>query len=78
MISIYIVIDEGVKNLRDPRYTELVGRGIKLFVCAYGCQQHGVSTDAARFPHFSLRPGRAVEYCERLRPVSGFYMTTIV
>ena len=39
-------IDEGVKNLRDPRYTELVGRGMKLFVCAYGCQQHGVSTDA--------------------------------
>ena len=38
-------IDEGVKNLRDTRYTELVGRGMKLFVCAYGCQQHGVSTD---------------------------------
>ncbi len=38
-------IDEGVKNLRDPRYTELVDRGLKLFVCAYGCQQHGVPTD---------------------------------
>lgn len=38
-------IDEGVKNLRDPRYSDLVGRGMKLFVCAYGCQQHGVSTD---------------------------------
>jgi sulfur relay (sulfurtransferase) complex TusBCD TusD component (DsrE family) len=38
-------IDEGVKNLRDPRYTNLVARGMKLFVCAYGCQQHGVSTD---------------------------------
>ncbi len=38
-------IDEGVKNLRDPRYAELVGRGMKLFVCAYGCQQYGVSTD---------------------------------
>lgn len=37
-------IDEGVKNLRDPRYAELVGRGMKLFVCAYGCQRHGVST----------------------------------
>lgn len=38
-------IDEGVKNLRDHRYADLVGRGMKLFVCAYGCQQHGVSTD---------------------------------
>lgn len=38
-------IDEGVKNLHDPRYTELAGRGLKLFVCAYGCQQHGVPTD---------------------------------
>jgi sulfur relay (sulfurtransferase) complex TusBCD TusD component (DsrE family) len=46
-IDLYLYfIDEGVKNLRDPRYAELVGRGMKLFVCAYGCQQHGVSTDA--------------------------------
>lgn len=45
-IDMYVYfIDEGVKNLRDPRYHELVGRGMKLFVCAYGCQQHGVSTD---------------------------------
>ncbi|HET9962513.1 MAG TPA: DsrE family protein [Nitrospiraceae bacterium] len=39
-------IDEGVKNLRDPRYLDLVNRGLKLFVCAYGCQQHEVSTEA--------------------------------
>ena len=32
------------------------------------------SDRCSRFPHFALRPGRAVEYCERLRPVSGFYM----
>ena len=45
-VDLYLYfIDEGVKNLRDPRYNELVGRGMKLFVCAYGCQQHGVSTD---------------------------------
>jgi hypothetical protein len=38
------LIDEGVKNLRDPRLTSLSARGMKLFVCAYGCQQHGVPT----------------------------------
>ena len=45
-IDVYLYfIDEGVKNLGDPRYGELLGRGMKLFVCAYGCQQQGVSTD---------------------------------
>ena len=39
------LIDEGVKNVRDPRYTKLVAEGAKVFVCAYGCQQHQVSTD---------------------------------
>jgi len=38
-------IDEGVKNLEDPRFTGLAKEGLKLFVCAYGCQQHGISTD---------------------------------
>jgi sulfur relay (sulfurtransferase) complex TusBCD TusD component (DsrE family) len=45
-VDVYLYfIDEGVKNLRDPRYGQLVDRGMKLFVCAYGCQQQGVSTD---------------------------------
>jgi sulfur relay (sulfurtransferase) complex TusBCD TusD component (DsrE family) len=39
------LIDEGVKNVRDPRYTKLVDEGAKVFVCAYGCQQHEVPTD---------------------------------
>ena len=38
-------IDEGVKNLEDPRFSELAKNGLKLFVCAYGCQQHHISTD---------------------------------
>jgi sulfur relay (sulfurtransferase) complex TusBCD TusD component (DsrE family) len=38
-------IDEGVKNLEDPRFPELAKNGLKLFVCAYGCQQHHISTD---------------------------------
>ena len=39
------LIDEGVKNLEDPRFTGLAAEGLKLFVCAYGCQQHHVSTE---------------------------------
>ncbi|MBX3236730.1 MAG: DsrE family protein [Nitrospiraceae bacterium] len=38
-------IDEGVKNLHDSRYMDLAAGGVKLFVCAYGCQQHGVTTE---------------------------------
>ena len=45
-VDVYLyLIDEGVKNLRDARLTSLSARGMKLFVRAYGCQQHGVSTE---------------------------------
>lgn len=47
------LIDEGVKNLSDPRYTALARAGVRLFVCAYGCQQHGVSTEGID-SHISL------------------------
>ena len=40
------LIDEGVMNLSDPRYLALAQGGAKVFVCAYGCQQHEVTTDA--------------------------------
>lgn len=39
------LIDEGVKNLSDPRYLALAHGGAKVFVCAYACQQHQVTTD---------------------------------
>ncbi len=39
------LIDLGVQNLRDPRLEKLASGGAKFFVCAYGCQQHRVSTD---------------------------------
>ena len=39
------LIDEGVKNLADARYLALAHAGVRLFVCAYGCQQHAVKTD---------------------------------
>lgn len=40
------LIDEGVKNMADPAYVSLARKGAKLFVCAYGCQQHHVATDS--------------------------------
>lgn len=39
------LIDEGVKNMTDPRYEQLATDGVKVFACAYGCQQHHVATD---------------------------------
>ena len=45
-VAVYLyLIDEGVRNLNDDRLLGLSGVGAKFFVCAYGCQQHGVPTD---------------------------------
>jgi predicted peroxiredoxin len=38
------LIDEGVKNLNSPPYRDLATSGVRMFACAYGCQQHHVST----------------------------------
>jgi sulfur relay (sulfurtransferase) complex TusBCD TusD component (DsrE family) len=38
------LIDEGVKNLIDLRYQQLAHAGVKVFACAYSCQQHHVPT----------------------------------
>ena len=44
-LDVYLyVIDEGVKNLAETSLGTLCGRGVKSFICAYGCQQHGVPT----------------------------------
>lgn len=44
-IEVYLyLIDEGVKSVQDARYVELLDVGVKMSVCAYGCQQHGVPT----------------------------------
>jgi sulfur relay (sulfurtransferase) complex TusBCD TusD component (DsrE family) len=45
-IDVYLyLIDEGVLSSKNPEYLALVDRGAKFFVCAYGCQQHDVSTN---------------------------------
>ena len=44
-IDVYLyLIDEGVKTVTDQRYLSLIDAGVKMSVCAYGCQQHGIST----------------------------------
>ena len=44
-IEVYLyLIDEGVKSVTDPRFSTLLDRGMKMSVCAYGCQQHHVPT----------------------------------
>jgi sulfur relay (sulfurtransferase) complex TusBCD TusD component (DsrE family) len=44
-VDVYLyLIDEGVKSLTDQQLLGLSKAGAKLFACAYGCQQQGVST----------------------------------
>jgi len=44
-VDVYLyLIDEGVKTVMDQRYIGLINDGVKMSVCAYGCQQYGVST----------------------------------
>jgi len=45
-VEVYLyLIDEGVKSVQDLRIASLLDAGVKLSVCAYGCQQHGVPTE---------------------------------
>ena len=44
-IEVYLyLIDEGVQVATDQRYLGLLDAGVKMSVCAYGCQQYGVLT----------------------------------
>lgn len=36
------LIDDAVAAVEDPRLQALADRGLKLFVCAYGCQKRGL------------------------------------
>jgi len=44
------LIDEGTRAMDDPRLNELTDRGLKLFVCAYGADRHGVSLTGKATP----------------------------
>jgi hypothetical protein len=52
--AVYLyLIDDGVRALDDPRVAALAERGVKLFVCAFGCQKR-------RIP---LRESDRITYC---------------
>jgi sulfur relay (sulfurtransferase) complex TusBCD TusD component (DsrE family) len=39
-VDVYLyLIDDGVAAVEDARVQRLAGHGLKLFVCAYGCQK---------------------------------------
>ena len=41
--SVYLyLIDDGVRALADPRLRALPAQGVKMFVCAYGCQKRRI------------------------------------
>jgi hypothetical protein len=37
------LIDDAVSAVEDPRLQALAARGLKLFVCAYGCQKRALA-----------------------------------
>ncbi len=41
LVYLYL-IDDAVPAVEDPRLGDLAERGLKLFVCAYGCQKRGL------------------------------------
>ncbi len=44
-VEVYLyLIAEGVQTVTDQRYLKLIDVGVKMSVCAYGCQQYGVLT----------------------------------
>ena len=60
-VDVYLyLIDEGVKTVVDQRYLGLIDAGVKMSVCAYGCQQHGVLDGHCRFEGFFVRSGCTV------------------
>jgi sulfur relay (sulfurtransferase) complex TusBCD TusD component (DsrE family) len=44
-VDVYLyLIDEGVKTVTDQRCIGLIETGVKMSVCAYGCQRHRIPT----------------------------------
>jgi len=53
-VDVYLyLIDDAVTAVEDARVQALAARGLKLFVCAYGCQKRGLP----------LRDPERVTYC---------------
>ncbi len=53
-IAVFLyLIDEGVHAVKDHRLVRLSDKGLKVYACAYGCQQHGIPTSTVH-PAISL------------------------
>jgi len=65
-VDVYLyLIDEGARAYGDDALVELQGRGLKLFVCAYGALQRGIQPDeGAVFGGLSVLGG-IMEGCDR-------------
>jgi sulfur relay (sulfurtransferase) complex TusBCD TusD component (DsrE family) len=65
-VEVYLyLIDEGTRHYGAPELTALKGRGLKLYVCAYGGKQRGIEPDeGAVFGGLSALGG-ILEGCDR-------------
>jgi sulfur relay (sulfurtransferase) complex TusBCD TusD component (DsrE family) len=59
------LIDEGTRNFHEDRLRQLSGKGLKLFVCAYGAQNRGIfPSDEAVFGGLAVL-GELINNCDR-------------
>lgn len=59
------LIDEGTQAMTDPRLEELTDRGLKLFVCAYGAEKHGIPVQGKATPCGLVVLSDLVKACDR-------------
>ena len=65
-VEVYLyLIDDGVHNIRNERLLQLSQKGMRLYVCAYGCQTRGISpSNIAVFGGLAVL-GELVNQCDR-------------
>ena len=59
------LIDEGVRNHGEKRLLQLKDEGMKLYVCAYGAQNRGISPDDTAVFGGLAALGELVSHCDR-------------
>lgn len=59
------LIDEGTMAMTDPRLGELTEKGLKLFVCAYGAEKHGIPLQGKATPCGLVVLSDLVKACDR-------------
>lgn len=59
------LIDEGTLAMADPRLIELTHKGLKLFVCAYGAEKHGIPLQGEATPCGLVVLSDLIKACDR-------------